>query len=194
MQKKSQVNIVPDDMGNVIRQSSNPEYGYVRLQQVRPSFTNTGWAKSGNMTTLLHGTMDVLKSFNLTSDTKLDGKIIIRESLEPFSKNNPDRDLKRAGDTGIICCVDGQPIYRKTFFVADPFAQDTLIAHDNGDAIRDAYPQSNANTNVETESKATAKDFGLEEADDIEAEEAAEEVSEVESNVEEEVEEETFEL
>ena len=43
-----------------------------------------------------------------------------------------------AGDTGIVCCVDGQPIYRKTFFVVDTTAQDVLIAHDNGSAIKEA--------------------------------------------------------
>lgn len=188
----SQVNIVPDDMGNVIRQSqNNPEYGYVRLQQVRPSFTNTGWAKSGNMTTLLHGTMEVLQSFGLTADTKLPGKIIVRESLEPFSKNNPDRDLKKAGETGIICCVDGQPIYRKTFFVADPNAQDVYVAHDNGDAIREAYPQSNATTAL-PKNDVKAEDFGLEEVN--EEDEIKEEQVEATSEVEEELEEETFEL
>jgi len=43
---QSKVNIVADDMGNVIRQSStSSEYGFVRLQQDRVTFGNNGWVK-----------------------------------------------------------------------------------------------------------------------------------------------------
>ena len=53
-------------------------------------------------------------------------------------------EITNTGDTGIICAVDGQPIYRKTFFVADANAEDVLIAHTNGDAIREANGQNTA--------------------------------------------------
>ena len=40
---QTQVNIVADDMGNVIRQSqNNSEYGYVRLAQKRVTYGNNG--------------------------------------------------------------------------------------------------------------------------------------------------------
>ena len=188
--QNNNVNVVADDMNNVIRQSqNNSDYGFIRLEQKRVIYTNTGWVKPVPMSTLLHGTMDALTSLNLNVDSKLPGKIIVRESLEPFSKNDPDRDLKKAGDTGIICAVQGEPIYRKTFFVADVTAQDVLVAHDNGDAIKEA----NGATNKTVKATVTpAEAFGLKDSDEIEAEndDAIEEVEETE--VEETVE--SFEL
>lgn len=190
---QSKVTILADDMGNVVRQSnSNPEFGHVRLQQTRVTFGNNGWVKKSNISTLLHGKLEDLKEMGLESMEFLPGKIIIKEQLEEFTANDGERDYKIAGDTGIVCCVDGQPIYRKTFFVADTTALDVLIAHDNGLAIRDA---NNLNVNKENSVKgASAESFGFE--DDKENDESVSE--EVETEEEEEVEEveaeEAFEL
>ena len=116
----SKVQIVPDELGNVVRQSTNnPEFGYVRLEQERVSFGSNGWVKRSNLSTLLHGKMEDLNAMDLSSQIELKGKIIVREQTEPFSANDPDRDLKYAGNTGIVCCSFGEPIYRKTFFVTD---------------------------------------------------------------------------
>jgi|TARA_R110000823_G_scaffold191271_3_gene322840 hypothetical protein len=192
---QNKVNIVADDMGNIIRQSSNnAEFGHIRLEQQTVTFGNTGWVKSSNRTTLLHGKMDDLQSLNLNESTPLNGKIIVKESVTPFSNNDPDRDLKIAGETGIICSVDDQPIYRKTFFVADTTAQDVLIAHTNGDAIREANGLSN---NAVKTTVTPAEAFGLDSPVDEQADVVEEEVEdEVTSEVEEEVlvEEESFEL
>lgn len=137
MQNKVQIN--PDEMGNVIRVSkNNSEFGHIRLTQERVSFGNTGWVNRKQLSTLLHGKVEDLREMGIQNMKELPGKIVVRESLEPFSSTDPDRDLKIAGDTGIICCQDGQPIYRKTMYVADLKAQDVLVAHNNGDAIREA--------------------------------------------------------
>ena len=188
---QSKVNILADDMGNVVRQSSsNPEFGHVRLQQTRVTFGNGGWVKKSNISTLLHGKLEDLNELGLESMDTIPGKIVIKEQLEPFSKNDPDRDYKKAGETGIICCVDGQPIYRKTFFVADTTAEDVLIAHNNGQDIKDANSSETSNA-VDTKVSA-AEAFGFE---DPEAEEANDTEVVAEEVVEEEVlEEETFEL
>jgi len=192
---QNKVNIVADDMGNIIRQSSNnAEFGHIRLEQQTVTFGNTGWVKSSNRTTLLHGKMDDLQSLNLNESTPLNGKIIVKESVTPFSNNDPDRDLKIAGETGIICSVDDQPIYRKTFFVADTTAQDVLIAHTNGDAIREANGlTSNAVKTTVTPAEAFGLDSPVDEQADVVEEEVEDEVT---SEVEEEVlvEEESFEL
>ena len=136
---QSKVNIVADDMGNVIRQSEkSPEFGHVRLQQDRVTFGNNGWVKKSNVSTLLHGKLEDLKTLGIEKLSSLPGKIVIKEQLTPFTENNADRDLKYAGDTVIICCVDGEPIYRKTFFVSDSTAEDVLVAHNNSAAIKDA--------------------------------------------------------
>ena len=186
---QSKVNIIADDMGNVIRQSStSSEYGYVRLQQDRVTFGNGGWVKKSNISTLLHGKLEDLQSIGLESMTSVPGKIIIKEQLTPFSTNDPDRDYKMAGDTGIICCVDGEPIYRKTFYVADATSQDVLVAHNNGDAIKEA----NASAFNLDKSKVAlpvdpVKAFGFDSDEEV--------VEETTNEVEEEVlEEETFDL
>jgi hypothetical protein len=188
---QSKVNILADDMGNVVRQSnSNPEFGHVRLQQTRVTFGNSGWVKKSNISTLLHGKLEDLKDMGLELMDSLPGKIIIKEQLKAFSANNGDRDYKIAGQTGIICCVDGQPIYRKTFFVADATAQDVLIAHNNGDAIKEANGLDNVEVKAITPAH-TADAFGF---DDSEEEPVLE--TEMAINVEEdEIEEEdSFEL
>ena len=190
---QNKVNIVADDMGNIIRQSSkNAEFGHIRLEQQRVVFGNTGWVKSSNRSTLLHGKMGDLQNLQLNVNTPLTGKIIVKESLTPFSNNDPDRDLKMAGETGIICAVEGEPIYRKTFFVADATAEDVLIAHTNGDAIREA---NGMNTNAVKTTVTPAEAFGLEGDDDANDQEVVDEevVSEVEET-EDVLEEETFEL
>ena len=196
---QSKVNILADDMGNVVRQSStNSEFGHVRLQQTRVTFGNGGWVKKSNISTLLHGKLEDLQELGLESMNSLPGKIVIKEQLEPFSKTDPDRDYKKAGETGIICCVDGQPIYRKTFFVADTTAEDVLIAHNNGQAIKDANSLEKAT--VADNNTSAAEAFGFEdpkdEEDEVVTTDTTEEVAdEVEEQTEDEVlVEETFEL
>tara|TARA_R110002012_G_scaffold109803_1_gene253936 strand:+ start:2979 stop:3581 length:603 start_codon:yes stop_codon:yes gene_type:complete len=199
---QSKVNVCADDMGNVIIQSkNNSEYGYVRLQQDRVTFGNNGWVKKSNVSTLLLGKLEDLQSLNFKSGDVIAGKIVIKEQLEPFNSNDPDRDYKYAGDTGIICCVDGQPIYRKAMFTADVTAQDVLLAHTNGQDIKDA----NGTATVSKIKKGTTLEaFGIEETDNTqddgtppldEVEEVTENeevTDEVEELVEEEAE--TFEL
>ena len=193
---QNQVNIIADDMGNVIRQSSsNSEYGYVRLGQKRVTFGVNGWVKSSNVSTLIHGKLEDLQETGFKAGESLSGKIIIREQLEPFSKKDPNRDYKYAGDTGIICCVDGQPIYRKTFFVPNVDAEDVLLAHTNGQDIREA---NGSETAVKIEAGKTAEAFGInvdEKENEVETEDTSDAVVEdVVEEKEEVLEEETFEL
>jgi len=134
---QNKVQIVPDELGNVIRMSNNPEFGYVRLSQDSHKVTN-GFVKKIPLSTLLHGELESLRSMDVQNKTELSGKIIVKEQLTPFSTENSDRDYKIAGNTGIICCVHGEPIYRKTFFTEDVTAENILLDHTNGDAIRSA--------------------------------------------------------
>ena len=86
---QSKVNIVADDMGNVIRQSStSSEYGFVRLQQDRVTFGNNGWVKKSNISTLLHGKLEDLQSLGLDTMATIPGRIVIKEQLTPFNQNN----------------------------------------------------------------------------------------------------------
>jgi hypothetical protein len=188
---QNQVNIIADDMGNVIRQSNtNSEFGYVRLQQKRVTFgTNSSFVKSSNLSTLIHGKLEDLQEMNWKADQKLAGKIQVREQLEPFSSNDPDRDYKYAGDTGIICCVDGQPIYRKTFFTPDVNAGDILLTHTNGADIREANGSTGIlNANSAKPTSAQAFGINVDEKEEVSNEVVEEETEEVLEEAE------TFEL
>ena len=112
MNNVTQVNVSADELGNVIRQSNNnSEYGFIRLTQKRVTFGGSSWVKSSDLSTILHGKLDDLQDLGLKATDSLTGKIIIKESIVPFNNNDADRDLKIAGETGIVCSVDGQPIY-----------------------------------------------------------------------------------
>ncbi len=180
----NKVQIMPDELGNVVRQSkNNTDFGYVRLQQDKVSFGNNGWVKRSQVSTLLHGKIEDFDAIGIKDKTELTGKIIVREQTEAFSANDPDRDLKYAGDTGVICCAYGEPIYRKTFFVTDVNAEDILIAHTNGDAIREA----NRFTTPQVEVKETAEEVVTEddnENEDLEEEMVEETVDELDDSFE----------
>ena len=76
---QSKVNILADDMGNVVRQSSsNPEFGHVRLQQTRVTFGNGGWVKKSNISTLLHGKLEDLKELGLEAMDSIPGKLLLK--------------------------------------------------------------------------------------------------------------------
>jgi hypothetical protein len=183
----SKVEVTADDNGKVIRQSSNPEIGYVRITQKVITYSATGWVQPKDRSALILGSMEDLKSMKFKKGQKLDGKIVIKESTEPFSKTDPDRDLKIAGTTGVICCTkDGEPIYRTSFYDALGQQEDVLIAHANGDAIRKANSES---AGAET----IAKDE-FEEVNEEVNEEVTEEIDEDESPFIEESTEDTFEL
>jgi hypothetical protein len=90
----------------------------------------------------VHGTVEDLKSFGWTKGVDLPGRIVFKESLEPFNVAQPERDYKIAGKTGIVCCQDAQPIYRKTFYTLNTSAEDISVAHNNVEDIRAAYATS----------------------------------------------------
>ena len=130
-------NVVGDKNGNVINISENPEYGFLRLEQKTIQIDDKGWLKSVTRSTLLHGKVTDLVEANYQVGTTLPGKIIVVESLTPLNEKNPDRDLKIAGSTNVICRINDQPIYRQTYYSTNPDAFDTLISHTNSDEIKE---------------------------------------------------------
>jgi hypothetical protein len=140
----SKVIVLADEAtGAVINVSeNNPEYGYVKLQQVRNVIDDNGFLRRKPVNALLPGTVEDLKMLNLFSGQGLTGKIVIEESLEPFNSKTPERDLKIAGSTGIVCTWNGLPIYRRTKFTFDSAVEDTYQKHDNVDELRAAYAVS----------------------------------------------------
>lgn len=143
--KNSKVKVVANEAGTVINVSqNNPEYGYVRLEQVVTQVNDEGWLRLSKRFALLKGKVEDLLEVNYHAGFELAGKIVVRESFEPFNAENPDRDLKIAGNTGIICRVDDMPIYRQTFYTLNDNAQDELITHNNSIEIKEVMAAQKA--------------------------------------------------
>lgn len=140
----SKVKVTADEVtGNVVVISkNNPDWAHIRVEQSRVVIDDNGFARKKTISALVHGTVEDLKSFGWKANQELPGKIIFKESLEPFNLNQPERDYKIAGKTGIVCCQDGQPIYRKTFYTLNTNAEDISVAHNNVEDIRAAYANS----------------------------------------------------
>lgn len=137
----SKVKVTADETTGavVITSKNNPEWGHIRLEQSRVIIDDNGFARKKPISALIHGTVEDLQSFNWKAGQELPGQICFKESLEPFNFNQPERDYKIAGKTGVVCCLDGQPIYRKTFYTTNSSVENVSIAHNNVDAIRAAY-------------------------------------------------------
>lgn len=142
------VKVTSDQDGNVINVSKNPEFGYIRVEQRAPIINQDGWLRISKRSCLIHGKIDDLVEAGYSKDQELPGRIVVKESFDPFNNVNPDRDIKMAGDTGVICRVDDQPIYRQTFYTTDSNAQDELIAHTNTDEIREVLEAQRQMSNL----------------------------------------------
>ncbi len=151
----SKVTVTADEKGNVIVASKkNSEWGHIRLQQVRPVFKD-GFVSPEKLSALVVGKVDYLQTFGWYKGQELKGVIQIQESLTPFSKKEPDRDFKIAGNSGVVCKVDDEPIFRKHFYSPNPDTSDILLEHTNKDEIREAYEK------VTAEVTTTAPEFNV---------------------------------
>ena len=142
----STVKVVADaTTGAVVKISeNNPVFASVRVEQTRMIIGNNNFIERKNVSALLQGSTADLTLMGFYAGQELPGTIVIEESMTPFNKKTPERDLKVAGDTGIICTVGGQPIYRRAVYSSASNAQDTLIKHDNVEQLRTAYAQNNS--------------------------------------------------
>tara|TARA_R100001440_G_scaffold136_1_gene341 strand:+ start:5199 stop:5924 length:726 start_codon:yes stop_codon:yes gene_type:complete len=168
--KQQPVVICKDDQKNVIRVSkNNPLYAHVRLTQERSWISANGWFTVREISTLIQGETAKLKASGIGRKSKLPGNIYIKEQLTPFSKNDPKRDLKFAGKTGVTCkAADPETgeivdIYRKTFYDATGTNEDILIEHINGDEIRKANNADSASINKMIEKAVAEKEESQEE-------------------------------
>jgi hypothetical protein len=131
------VKVVSDENKNVLFVSeNNPDYGWLFVEQVATQIEN-GWLRNVRRKARIMGKISDLQELGYTADTELPGKIIVKESFTPFNLENPDRDLKIAGTTGVICRLDDQPIYRQTFYTTNENLQDELIHHNNNLEIKE---------------------------------------------------------
>ena len=135
--------LADDTTGAVVNVSeNNPEWGYVRVKQTRIlADEKSGFLRAKTVTAIMPGLVEDLKAADFYAGQFITGKIVIEEALSPFNKKNPERDLKLAGKTGIVCRVDGEAIYRRTRFSFNAEAEDTYKQHDNVEELRNAYAQ-----------------------------------------------------
>lgn len=134
---QSKVTIAASKDGSLINIfEKNPELGSIRVEQIVVTINETGWLKPNKRSAFIKGKVQDLIDMNYKVGDTLPGKIIVQESLTPFNSENPDRDLKTAGITGVICTIDDQPIYRQSFYTSNMKLDDVLIAHDNTDEIK----------------------------------------------------------
>lgn len=141
------VYVVGDPTTNavVVQSKYNPDYGYVKVIQSRSMVGADGFYRKMEIPALIHGYTSDLVHEGYYAGQKLPGRVVIKESLTPFNKTEPERDLKIAGSSGVVCTVNGQPIYRKTIYTEVASVEETLIAHDNIDEIRAANQRMSSN-------------------------------------------------
>jgi hypothetical protein len=140
--------VCADPAGNVVVPSkNNPEWGNILVKQERIVVDDNGFARKKTISALIAGLTSELKSFGWVAGQELQGTVIFKEQLKPFNAKDPERDYKVGGATGIICTIEGQPVYRKNFYVTADNAKDVhilddngnIVLHDNGHEIRAAY-------------------------------------------------------
>lgn len=154
---ENKVTVMADQNGNVIGVSpNNPEYGYIRVEQQATQINDQGWLRRVKRSALIKGKVEDLVSCNYKEGAQINGKIVVVESFNSFNPTNPDRDLKIAGDTGVICRVDDQPIYRQTFFTTNESAMDELITHNNSEEIKEVQSAQRAMSSLKV-NKITAE-------------------------------------
>jgi hypothetical protein len=157
---KNKVKVTANEQNEVVVPSTtNKEWGYVRVIQDRLIIDENGFASVKTMSALIPGRLEDLKRMGFTKGQEIDGKIIFKEQLVPFNKKEPERDVKVAGKTGIVCKIGGNPIYRKCFYVTNSSAEDVFIldnagnvlSHDNVDEIREAYNKVSSDVTSEAD-------------------------------------------
>ena len=137
----SKVTVIETANGSAINVNpNNPEFGYIRVGQTLSKFNQDGWLQSENRYFLLKGKIEELQNSGIQSGHTLPGKLVRQESLEPFDAYSSP---KVAGDSGVICTVNGQPIYSRVVYDATGTMQDALIAHDNKEEIVAALSTNN---------------------------------------------------
>lgn len=148
---KSKVVIVADaTTGTVINQSpNNPEYGFIRIEQSVNHYDDNGFLRRRKLSALISGPLADLQDAGYHAGMELSGRIIVQESLTPWNEKNPARELKVAGATGIVCRIEGEPIYRRTLYTEKENLTDVFLAHDNIDELRFAYQNNQAVKSIE---------------------------------------------
>lgn len=125
---KKSVVVKHPETGLVITPSVNkPEFGTIRIDQEANVFTN-GFFAVQKRTAFVRGRITDLESLGLKDDSTLDGKIIRKESFEPFYEN---QEPKINPQTNEVILTDGRPTYLEFEYTEDKDASDHWVAESN---------------------------------------------------------------
>tara|TARA_R110001592_G_scaffold255416_3_gene519038 strand:+ start:6891 stop:7619 length:729 start_codon:yes stop_codon:yes gene_type:complete len=139
---KSTVNVVADNNGNVIIQSKNPEFGYIKISQTRMRVDDSGFLKSSNYIALIKGKIDDLKVLNFSPGQKISGNIIIIEKTSAINPKSPERNLKINYVSGeVMTDSEGNPIYRDTIWDPTGLKEDILIQTVSSEKTKIVIPE-----------------------------------------------------
>ena len=132
------------------------DQGWILFEETKTYAKRIGIVKTSlvteKRTALFPGKVDTLKEYvNQGKKLGFKGRIVVtefRESELPAYMLADDytgdisRNVKVAGDTGVECTIEGERIYRFSFYDESGEQADTLIAHDNASEIRAVQVES----------------------------------------------------
>lgn len=125
---KKPVVVKHPETGLVITPSVNkPEFGTIRIDQEVNVFNN-GFFAVQKRTAFVRGRITDLESLGLKDGSTLDGKIIRKESFEPFYEN---QEPKINPQTNEVILTDGRPTYLEFEYTEDKDASDHWVAESN---------------------------------------------------------------
>lgn len=125
---KKPVVVKHPETGLVITPSVNkPEFGTIRIDQEVNVFNN-GFFAIQKRTAFVRGRITDLESLGLKDGSTLDGKIIRKESFEPFYEN---QEPKINPQTNEVVLTDGRPTYLEFEYTEDKDASDHWVAESN---------------------------------------------------------------
>ena len=119
----------------VIPSQNNPEYGYIRIESVEPTFVN-GWLRKTVKSALIQGKVEELREV-FSANMVLPGRIQVIESLNVPEGPNSERFIKKSGTEGVILRIDDQPNYRTTEYDSTGTSTDILLQHTNVEEVKE---------------------------------------------------------
>ena len=125
---KKAVVVKHPETGLIITPSVNkPEFGTIRIDQEANVFNNSFFVVQ-KRTAFVRGRITDLESLGLKDGSTLDGKIIRKESFEPFYEN---QEPKINPQTNEVILTDGRPTYLEFEYTEDKNASDHWVAESN---------------------------------------------------------------
>jgi len=155
---KNSVRVTADQYGNVIRQTSNPDYGFIVLEQQVVTIRDNGFVDDPRtFKALISGKISNLKFLDYYEGKELPGNIIVVESTKPFNTKNPNKHLKINPKTGeILKDKNNQAIYRDTIWDSTGCKDNVLIPHVRSEYISRSVEKKTEDTKEENTSIQTS--------------------------------------